>query len=851
MRIQLMLAARYLFRRKLRTLLTTLAVFFGVVIIFGVNSMIPTMLGALQVNLMAAAGQVDASITHVTSDAFSSENVGKVAALEGVRTASGFLSRAVNIPQDYYDQDAAKQDLVNNLTVMGIDVEQATAMHAYIVQSGRFLEASENGAAVITESLADDLGLKLGDALRVPSVNGDTRLTVVGLLPPRMQTGSEEVLVTLDEAQTLFDMRGKVNVIEVNFTSIEEDTRSQVEQSIIDTLGANFQVGVLQSNSELLQNLQLAQVMLNMIGVMGLLMGGFIIFNTFRTIVAERRRDIGMLRSLGATRKTIMGMFLFEGLLQGVVGTAFGILVGYLVAYLIALGVSPVMEKFLNITMGKPVITPGVLITSIVMGIGVTLVAGLLPARQASRITPLEALRPGIGQVSWKQMTGFSFWSGVVMIVLAIIALVSRNSGLLALGGVLFIVGLILAAPGLVNPIANLFGRLLSVVYARSGVLQLSEGNLSRQPTRTAITASTTLIAMAILVMAASLISSMVTGFEQVIRKNLGSDFLLLPPSVSLWGSDVGADSSLAGKIAGMDEVEVVSSLRFAPSRIHDQAVSLMAIDPVTYPQVSGLEFSEGNPEKAYAALGEGRNIIVNGILASMAGIKVGDDVELVTPNGAETYHVAAIGGDFMNIKIETGYISQTNLAADFDRSSDVMIQVNLKKNADANAAEAAMREIVKGYPQFRLIDGHGYIDEMLNLFKAAYAGVIGMVVVLTIPSLIAMVNTLAIAVLERTREIGLLRAVGTTRKQITQLISAESLIMAGLGTAFGILAGIYLGYMASTSLESFGFPMPFNFPLFGILTAVASGILLGIVAAIVPARQAARKDIVEALRYE
>ena len=234
-----------------------------------------------------------------------------------------------------------------------------------------------------------------------------------------------------------------------------------------------------------------------------------------------------------------------------------------------------------------------------------------------------------------------------------------------------------------------------------------------------------------------------------------------------------------------------------------------------------------------------------------MAGIKVGDDVELVTPNGTETYHVAAIGGDFMNIKIETGYISQTNLAADFDRSSDVMIQVNLKKNADANAAEAALREIVKGYPQFRLIDGHGYIDEMLNLFKAAYAGVIGMVVVLTIPSLIAMVNTLAIAVLERTREIGLLRAVGTTRKQITQLISAESLIMAGLGTAFGILAGIYLGYMASTSLESFGFPMPFNFPLFGILTAVASGILLGIVAAIVPARQAARKDIVEALRYE
>ncbi|MEM5775116.1 MAG: FtsX-like permease family protein, partial [Anaerolineaceae bacterium] len=538
------------------------------------------------------------------------------------------------------------------------------------------------------------------------------------------------------------------------------------------------------------------QIMLNMLGVMGLLMGGFIIFNTFRTIVAERRRDIGMLRSLGATRKTILGMFLFEGLLQGIVGTAAGILAGYLVAYGITIGISPVLEKFLNISSSRPVITPQVLVTSIVMGIGVTLLAGLIPARQASRITPLEALRPGIGQVSWKQMTGFSFWSGVVMIALAVAALAVRNSGLLALGGILFIVGLILAAPGLVNPVANLFGKLLSVLYARSGVLQLSEGNLARQPTRTAITASTTLIAMAILVMAASLISSMVTGFERVIRKNLGSDFLLLPPSVSLWGSDVGADSSLAGRIADLDEVEVVSSLRFAPTRIRDHAVSLMAIDPMTYPQVSGLEFTEGNAEQAYASLNEGRNVIVNGILASMAGIKVGDQLELVTPEGAQTYRVAAIGGDFLNVKIETAYISQANMAVDFNRSSDVMIQINLKKNADAGAAEAAMRQIIRDYPQFRLIDGHGYIDEMLGLFKAAYAGVIAMVVVLTIPSLIAMVNTLAIGVLERTREIGLLRAVGTTRKQITQLVSAESLIMAGLGTGFGILAGIYLGYM-------------------------------------------------------
>ncbi|MCE5209178.1 MAG: FtsX-like permease family protein [Chloroflexi bacterium] len=851
MRIQFTLAFRYLFRRKLRTLLTTLAVFFGVLVVFGLNSMIPTIIVSLQANLMAAAGQVDATISQKTSDAFDAANAQKVANLDGVRTVSGYINRAINIPQNYFDNDAGVQDAVSAVNLIGIDIDQATAMHAYLVQSGRFLEAGDEMAAVITESLADDLDLKIGDTLRLPSVKGDTRLTIVGLLPPRMQTGNEEVLVTLKKAQVMLDLSDRINSIEVNFDVLDEKARGEVEGAIIRTLGQNYQIGVLASNSELMQNLKLAEVMLNLLGVLGLLMGGFIIFNSFRTIVAERRRDIGMLRALGASRQVIMGTFLVEGLIQGIIGTAGGVAVGYLLAMLVVKGISPVMQQFLNINLGLPVITPATLIGSIVMGIGVTLLAGLLPARQASRITPLEALRPVVGQVTWRQMTGFSFWCGVVMVALAVVALMTKNTGLLALGGVLFIVGLILAIPGLVNPIANLFGRLLSFLYARSGILQISEGNLSRQPSRTAITASTTLIAMAILVMGASMMSSMVTGFESVIRKNLGSDFLLLPPSVSLWGSDVGADSSMAESISQIDDVAVVSSLRFAPSRVNDQSISLMAIDPVTYPQVSGLDFSKGNPDEAYAALGEGRNIVVNGLLASMAGISVGDNIDLTTPDGVQSYHVLAVGGDFLNVKIETGFISQTNLAEDFHRNTDVLVQVNLKPGADSQVVETKIREVVKAYPQFRLIDGRGYMDEMLKMFNAAYAGVIAMVIFLTIPSLIAMINTLAIGVIERTREIGLLRAVGTTRKQITQMISVESLIMAGLGTAFGILSGLYLGYMVTNSLKSFGFPMIFNFPFSGVLAAIAAGILLGVVAAIVPARQAARRDIVEALRYE
>jgi putative ABC transport system permease protein len=632
---------------------------------------------------------------------------------------------------------------------------------------------------------------------------------------------------------------------------VNESERAALDAEILARLGDAFQLGTLEANSELLANLGLAQIFFNILGLLALLMGGFIIFNTFRTLVAERRRDIGMLRALGATRRNVMGIILAEGLVQGILGTGFGIVFGYLLAILMVKAVNPIMQQFLNIALPTPEITAVALFGSIAMGIGITLLAGLLPARQASKITPLEALRPQLGQVKFKQMTGFSFWSGVVLVVLAMAALLTRNSGLVAAGGVLFIVGLILAAPALVHPISNLFGSLLTLVFARGGIAQLAQGNITRQPSRSVITASTTLIGMAILIMAASMVTSLTGGFEKVIRKNLSSDFLLIPPSVALWGSDVGADRSMTEEISQIAGVEVVSSLRYAPSQLEETAISVMGIDPVTYPQVSGLDFSQGDEGESYMALNQGRSIIVNPVLAATFGVKVGDEIALMTPAGAQTYHVVAVGGDYLSAKIATGYVSQANLAVDFQHSDDVMVQINLASGADAQSVETELREVVKAYPQFRLVDGRGYIDEAMRLFDAAFAGMTLLVVFLSIPSLIAMINTLAIGVIERTQEIGMLRAVGTTRRQIQRMITAESLILAGLGTVMGILAGLYLGYLVVKSMQGFGLPMFFSLPTAGVLLALAGGILLGLVAAIIPARQAARMVIVEALRYE
>jgi putative ABC transport system permease protein len=223
----------------------------------------------------------------------------------------------------------------------------------------------------------------------------------------------------------------------------------------------------------------------------------------------------------------------------------------------------------------------------------------------------------------------------------------------------------------------------------------------------------------------------------------------------------------------------------------------------------------------------------------------------LITPQGVFDYRVVAIAGDFMNVKLTTGYVSQANLAADFGKTEDVFIQLNLLPGADPAAVEPAIKAIRRDYPQFSLISGQAYYAQINRLFQVMFSSMYFLFGILAVPALIAMLNTLAIGVLERTREIGMLRAVGSTQKQVRGMVLAEALLLAAVGTAFGLLAGLYLGKVMISAFASFGFPMEYSFPTGGLLAAIAIGLLFGALAAIIPARQAARLEIVQALRYE
>ncbi len=851
MKLQWTLALRYLSGRKLRTFLTTMAIAFGVLIIFGMNTLLPAFMRAFQANAMALSGQVDVTVTNKTGQAFPEETMEKIATIDGLSAYSGRLERVLNLPADYFDSDPAAPDRISAVILTGIDPDQARTTASYNILEGRFLQAGDENAAVISESLADETGVKLNDVLSLPTSTGLANLSIVGLLPQNLLPGNEKVLVTLDQVQKLVEMPGKINVIDINYDSMKEERRLEIQKNIEAALGPNYAIGALQAGAEIFTMVKNAQVILSFFGSLGLLMGGFIILNTFRTIVAERRRDIGMLRAVGASRGMISGLILVEGVIQGVIGAVAGLFLGYVFAWVMLKVVEPIGRQYMNLSLGTPAVTPWLVILSVAIGIGVTLISGWLPARAASRVTPLEALRPSLGEVSFKRMAGPGFWAGVVLIGLAVAALLTNNVGLIGLGAFVFVIGLGLVAAALVTPIARLFGGPLAVFFARDGAASLAEGNLSRQPSRAAITASTTMIALAILLMAASVLSSVSLGFIKILEKSLGSDYLIMPPTVSLWGSNIGAGSTLTSELRAVEGVEVVSSLRFTGSQINNVSVGLLGIEPQAYMQTSGLTFSEGDEEQAFREMENGRAMIINGILAKSTGVKLGDEIAVLTPTGTQTYKIVGIATDFLNAKTNTGYISQANIAMDFDRAEDIFYQINIKPGADGESVEAGFRSILKPYPQFKVISGAEYLEQNRGLFDTAFIGMYAMIVFLSIPSLIAMINTLAIGVIERTREIGMLRAVGATRRQVRSVVLAEALILAAIGVAFGLLSGLYLGYMLVGAFSTFGFPMEYIFPAWGVVIAIAVGLLFGALAAILPARQAARMDVVQALRYE
>lgn len=845
MRVQLMMALRYLRTRKLRTALTALAVVFGVAILFGMNSLIPTMLQAFRQGIFAAAGKADLVFTSVTDGPFPAEYLDRVQRVGGVAEAVGFLQRKVVLPPSLV-KAANPLQTVDAVIVVGVDPDAVQRIRRYDLSAGRFLNSDDSNAVVISRGLAEKLSLNVGDILTLPSVAGTTSFEIVGLLNIPSLPGTEEVYVPLAAAQRLLALQEQLNSIEVILKPGVD--RAEAEKGILAVLGDGFQPKPPEFGEELLASIHVAETAFAIFGLVALAIGAFIILNTFRTVVMERRHDLGMLRAVGASRRTIIGLILSESLLQGVLGTALGLMVGYGLALLMIVVVNSTMRQMFHMEFGWPVITLPNLLMAVVLGLGTTLVGGLWPALSASRVMPLEALRPTVPS-AYERVARRRGIVGAVLLALAVLALLTGNFNLTTLGTLLFLVGLVLVAPILVSPLARLFGRLLGAIFAREG--QMAQENLSRQPSRAAVTASAIMMGLAMIVALWGLISSLTAGFLGYLDRSLRADFLVMPASLMLAEGNVGAGPEMVQTIRQLPGVAEVTTLRLGTAAINGQMLQVVGVDPRTFSRVSGLVFISGDPDTAFVALDQERAVIVNGVLAARNRIRVGETLTLQTPSGKREYQVVGVGSDYLNAKLATAYISQANLERDFHQTTDLLVMVDANKGADLQAIRAQLEELVRRYPAFTLLESGPFRASQERAFQQNFIVFYTMMVMFALPSLLATANTLVINVIERTREIGVLRAIGSTRRQVWRMILAESLLLAALGAAFGILAGLLLGYGLVPALNMSGFSVRYSFPYGGILAGIAVGLLIGVGAAVLPARRAARLDIITALRYE
>ncbi len=845
MKGQFLLAWRYLTGRKQRMLLTTLAVIFGVAVLFGMNSMLPGMITTFRHSMITAAGKVDLSISSKSNSPFDEAYTKTVQNIDGVSASTGILQRNVQIPASL----GGSTDPITGsaaLTLNGLDVASATAVRRYDMAEGRFLEPGDTNQAVISYNLAVKMNLKVGDPLTIPSSQGTAKLEVVGILSQFVSSVVDEVYVTLPAAQEILGLPGQITTIDILLRS--QVDKAAVEQDLLNALGSSFKIGAVEVGNELSAALDLGEKMMWLFGIMALAMAAFIIYNTFRTVVAERRRDLGMLRAIGASRKTVMGIILTESLIQGIIGTAIGLVLGYLMAYGILQSLASVVETFMRTRIGAPIITMQNLVASVLLGIGFTVGSSYLPSRTAMKITPMEALRP-VTLVVERRKRVVRAVLGFLLIVVSVIGLIVGDLSVASFSTLLFLVGLILVIPVLVRPIANTFGWLIALIFARQG--NLAQGNLNRQPGRAAITASAMMIGLAVTIAMIGLVTSVFNGFLKYLDKSLGSDYLLMPSSLVLSGGNLGAAPEFAQKLENLDGIRGVTTLRISSTQTKGAALNVIGIDPQKYPSISGLEFSKGDPQESFRALANERAIIVNGIFSTSSSIKIGDVLTLETAEGEKDYRVVGIAMDYLNAKLATGYISQANLEKDFHVTTDILIMADRASGADAAKVDAELKAAAKDYPAFTLFDSKSFKESQMKVFGSAMNMMYALVIMLALPGLIAMANTLGISVIERTREIGMLRAVGSTRKQVRQMVFTESLLLAALGTSLGIMVGLFLSYYLLKALNLSGFVLEFYFPGLGILIAVAVGLLFGVLAAMVPARQAARTIIVEALRYE
>jgi putative ABC transport system permease protein len=841
---------RNLLARKVRLLLSAFAIILGVAFVAGTLVFTNAMGGAFDDIIEGSTSDVEVAYPGATDfDSFQDArtiDASVVEDLEALPEAAEVYPN-VNLQNVYLIGEDGKVVGGNGPPGFGFNENGAINIAGEpIVEYVDGEPPSGPGQVALNEEAAEDGGYTVGDEVQVTTPGEPPVMTAELTGTVSFGSGTNGATLTIFEtaaAQEQF-LGGRDVFSSITIRAAEGVSQQELADAAAAVVPDNLQVRtgdeIVEVNKEGLDEvLGFITTFLLVFAGVALVVGIFLIINTFSILVAQRSRELALLRALGASRRQVNRSVILEAVVVGLVGSTVGLGVGYL----LALGLRWLFGTF-GLDLGDaafPMTTTAV-IASYAVGLVVTTIAGLLPARRASRIAPMAALRDDValpeGALRKRVGIGLVLFAAGAALMASGFQVDDGTLGLSLIGGgiLAMLVGVSLASAFLGRPLILAFG----VVYRRffGQVGNLATQNSLRNPRRTAATASALMIGLALMSLMAVFGASASASTQSTIERVVTSQYII--------SNVIGQPFSprVAEQVSELDGVSSVASMRQAFVDVDGSGSAVGGIDPEAF----GVELALAAQEGSLQDLRDG-TVAVDAGAAEGAGIGIGDTVEVDFQAGPQELEVVALFPAGQGLGF-THLTTQQTLEDGGLAPVDAFVYVVKEPDADTDEVREAIEGVIADLPTVTVKDPEGYAaeqQEQINQFLAFIYGLLGLSVVIAI---LGVVNTLSLSVIERTREVGLLRAVGVTRRQLRRMITLESVVIAVFGGLLGVIMGTGFGSAVVIALEDQGLS-DLAIPWTVLVTFVVVSGILGILAALFPAFRASRLNVLRAITVE
>ena len=846
----LRLTLKGLLAHKLRVALTALAIVLGVTFVTGTLVLTDTINNSFTSLFSKIYSHVDFEVRGVA--AFSDQQgagavrqpvsdtlLGKVAAVPGVAASEGLVGGYAQ----FVGKDG-KAITTGGAPTLGTTFGSKPELSALHPISGH--GPTNSSQLAMDEGTAKKHGFNVGDRVTVLLPGPPATFTIAGIV----RFGSADNLggatlaaFTLPTAQKLFHVEGRVDSIEVAIAPGAD--KATVEHSIAKVLPTGVEVvpaqKVADEQSSAINNaLGFFSTALLVFALISLFVGGFTILNTFSITVGQRTRELALLRIVGASRGQVFRSVMLEALVIGLLASIIGLGLGVAMA----VGLEALLDAFgISLPKGALIFAPRTAIVGLAVGVGVTVVSAVSPARRAVRIAPIAALQ-GVqagteGNSLRRTVVGASF---VLLGGAALgVGLSAPQISLVGLGAFLTFIGVGMLSPLVARPMASMLGRPLARLRGISG--RLGRENSMRSPRRTAQTAAALMVGLALVSTIAVFGASLSRSATSSVSDAIAADYIAM--ATSQGGPPTGFSEAAAKTVAALPGVTLASPIYAGQAKVANSVTFITGLAPKDVGVTITLRMDQGDGSAALA----GGQLLVDTTTATKDKLRIGQRLKVTFAETGPT--TLTIGGIYKpNIILGSYLVGRSTFDAHFAAATLPLALLVSTSGVTSSEMTAELTKGLAGYPNLTVQTRAEFektqeaqVNQLLGLVYALLALAI-------VVALIGIVNTLMLSVFERTREIGLLRAVGMSRRQVRTMIRAEAVILSVFGAVIGIVVGTGLGVALVTSLKDQGFT-DLVVPWGNMVTFLVLAGLLGLAAASWPARRAARLNILEAIATE